>query len=87
MHPLGAVTACRVSGDGVRGSVLHTRDMDHGESVTKCFLLEVPESIVWDFIELSVTKELQQWRVVNGDGKILASQDEVAGLFQCIGHG
>ena len=40
--------SCGVSGKGVGGPILHSRDVHHGKSVTECLLLEVPEAGVTD---------------------------------------
>ena len=37
-----------MSGEGVGGPILHSRDVHHGKSVTECLLLEVPVAGVAD---------------------------------------
>ncbi len=61
-----------MAGEGIRGPILHPRDVHHRKSITEGLLLQVSQTDVAD-IERAVTKDLQEGAVVNSDGEVVAA--------------
>ncbi len=70
--------------DTVSGALFFTPGMC--EPVSEGLLFEVPESVVANFVEGSVTEDLQKWLVVYCNGEVLAPQDKMSGFVQGVGH-
>ena len=51
--------------------------VDNFEAIPQGLLLEVPESGVADVVQRSVAEYLQEWLVVNRNGEVFASKDEM----------
>ena len=55
----------------VCGPVAYTWDVYDAESVSKCFLLQVPKVCIRNVLKRSVSQNLEQWLMVNSNDEVL----------------
>ena len=70
--------------EGISDLVLQTRDVNDFETISKCFLFEIPEPPV-GHVKGPVRKDAKKWAMINSNSEIFAPQYKIFSLFQGIG--
>lgn len=71
-----------MAGEAARGTMLDARDMDHPEPISEGLLLQVPQAWVRDVFQDAITKDLQEWFVIDSEDEVCAAQNKGSGLIQ-----